>query len=252
MLKIINGKNIHKNLNAANERIKVLRNVSVTIYEGEFVSIMGPSGSGKSTLLYALSGLDTIDSGEVTFSNQRLTACGETERSDIRRQQMGFVFQQPIFLKNLTIIDNIVLPAMRDNRKKGKELAKKAQHLMGETGIGDLTYRMTNQVSGGQLQRAGICRALINDPKIIFGDEPTGALNSKAAQEIMDHFLRINQEGTTMMLVTHDVKVAAQSERVLFMKDGQIVNELKLGKLTNQEIDGRVERVTREMLKVEM
>lgn len=248
MKKIIDGRHIHKSFDGVNEKVKVLQDVSVTIYEGEFIAVMGPSGSGKSTLLYALSGMDTIDSGDVLFIDQSLTKCGETELSDIRRQQMGFVFQQPIFLKNLTIIDNIVLPAMRDNRKKAKELASKARQLLETTGIGNLAYRMTSQASGGQLQRAGICRALINQPKIIFGDEPTGALNSKTAQEVMDHFLQINQEGMTIMLVTHDAKVAAQSERVLFMKDGQIVEELHLGKLSNQTIEDRVERVTSKMV----
>lgn len=252
MKKIINGQHIHKTFAAEKEKIKVLEDISVTIYEGEFVSVMGPSGSGKSTFLYSLSGMDTIDSGEITFNDQSLTACGETALSDIRRQQMGFVFQQPTFLKNLAIIDNIVLPALRDNRKKGKELADKAKQLLKRTGIGHLAYRMTNQVSGGQLQRAGICRALINEPKMIFADEPTGALNSKAAEEVMRNFLQINQDGTTILLVTHDAKVAAQSERVLFMKDGQIVEELHLGKLSNQAIENRTEKVTRKMLRVEM
>lgn len=142
---------------------------------------------------------------------------------------------------------------MRDNKRKTKELAKKAQQLLENTGIGDLAYRMTNQVSGGQLQRAGICRALINEPKIIFGDEPTGALNSKTAEGMMDYFLQVNQEGTTIMLVTHDAKVAAKSERVLFMKDGQIVDELRLGKLAHQQgMDSRIEKVTRKMLRIEM
>ncbi len=252
MKKVIHAQHIHKTFAVEKERVRVLEDVSTTIYEGEFVSVMGPSGSGKSTLLYTLSGMDTIDSGEVIFNDQSLTACGETEHSDIRRQQMGFVFQQPTFLKNLTIIDNIVLPVMRDNRKKGKELANKAKLLLERTGIGDLAYRMTNQVSGGQLQRAGICRALINEPKMIFADEPTGALNSKSAKEIMKSFLQINQEGSTILLVTHDAKVAAQSERILFMKDGQIVDELHLGKLSNSFLENRIEKVTRKMLKVEM
>ncbi|GAB2543725.1 ABC transporter ATP-binding protein [Gracilibacillus alcaliphilus] len=252
MKKIIDGQRIHKSFTAEKESIKVLRDVSVTIYEGEFIAVMGPSGSGKSTLLYTLSGMDTVDSGKVAFIHHNLTECGEAELADIRRQQMGFVFQQPAFLKNLTIIDNIILPSMRDNRKQVKALTNKAQQLLERTGIGDLADRMTHQVSGGQLQRAGICRALINEPKIIFGDEPTGALNSKSAQEIMDQFLQTNQEGTTIMLVTHDAKVAAQSERVLFMKDGQIVDELQLGKLSNQAIENRTERVTKKMLQVEM
>ncbi|WP_339185221.1 ABC transporter ATP-binding protein [Oceanobacillus sp. FSL W7-1293] len=253
MKKILDGQQIHKYFDIEKEKIRVLRDVSITIYEGEFITIMGPSGSGKSTLLYALSGMDTVDSGEIIFNNQRLPACEESELADIRRQQMGFVFQQPTFLKNLTIIDNIILPAVRGNRKKAKALAKKAQQLLENTGIGDLAYRMTNQVSGGQLQRAGICRALINEPKIIFGDEPTGALNSKTAEGMMDHFLQVNQEGTTIMLVTHDAKVAAKSERVLFMKDGQIVDELRLGKLSYQRgMENRIEKVTRKMLRIEM
>ncbi|GGM20691.1 ABC transporter ATP-binding protein [Paraliobacillus quinghaiensis] len=252
MKRIIDGQQINKCFGDEQEKVKVLKDVSVTIYDGEFVSVMGPSGSGKSTLLYTLSGMDTIDNGDVKFIDQSLTECRETELSDIRRQEMGFVFQHPIFLKNLTILDNIVLPAMRDNRKKVKELSSKAQQLMEKTGIGDLAYRMTSQASGGQLQRAGICRALINEPKIIFGDEPTGALNSIAAQEILDNFLQINKEGTTIMLVTHDAKVAAQSERVLFMKDGQIVDELLLGKLSKTKVEQRVESVTEKMLKVEI
>lgn len=252
MKKIIDGERINKSFDIEKEKMKVLRDISVSIYEGEFISIMGPSGSGKSTLLYALSGMDTIDSGKVIFGEQNLTACGETELSDIRRQQMGFVFQQSSFLKNLTIIDNVILPAIRDNRKMTKEITKKAQLLLENTGIGDLAYRMTNQVSGGQLQRAGICRALINQPKIIFADEPTGSLNSKTSQEIMTQFLKINQEGTSIMLVTHDAKVAAQSERVLFMKDGQIVDELRLGKLSNQAIENRTEKITKRMLNIEI
>ncbi len=251
-MKIIGGQQIYKSFGTEKEKIDILQDVSVTINQGEFVSVMGPSGSGKSTLLYALSGMDTLDRGDVLFDNQSLTACGETELADLRRQKMGFVFQQPTFLKNLMLIDNIILPAMRDKRKKGKELAMKAQQLLEKTGIGDLATRMTNQVSGGQLQRAGICRALINDPQIIFADEPTGALNSKAAEEIMTIFLQINQEGTTILVVTHDVKVSAQSERVLFMRDGQIVEELHLGKFSHTQLETRVEQVTKKMLQVGM
>lgn len=252
MREIIKGTKIRKAFGTADEKVTVLQDVSITIHEGEFVSIMGPSGSGKSTLLYAISGMDTIDSGNVCFLKQSLTSCKEAELADIRRQKMGFVFQQPTFLKNLTIIDNIILPAMRDNRKQVKELTTKAVGLLKKTGIEELSERMTHQVSGGQLQRAGICRALMNDPVIIFGDEPTGALNSKAAQGIMENFLNVNQEGTTLLLVTHDAKVAAQSDRVLFMKDGSIVDELHLSKYTGGNLEERTAAVTEKMLSVEM
>ena len=138
---------------------------------------------------------------------------------------MGFVFQQPTLLKNLNLLDNIVLPAMRNGHKNGLPIAEKARMLMEKTGIAGLEERDITQASGGQLQRVGICRALMNDPQIIFGDEPTGALNSQASNEIMDLLAEIHHSGTTILLVTHDVKVAAKTSRVLFMVDGKIAGE---------------------------
>ncbi|MFO8068645.1 MAG: ATP-binding cassette domain-containing protein, partial [Alkalibacterium sp.] len=167
----------------------------------------------------------------------------------LRRNRMGFVFQQPTMLKNLNILDNIVLPSMRDNRKKASKVSDKAKTLMGKVGIGELDERDITQVSGGQLQRAGICRALINSPEIIFGDEPTGALNSKTSQEIMEIFSELNREGITIMFVTHDAMVAAQSERVLFMIDGKLVSEVHLPKFDGSELEVRIEKIRAEMLK---
>ncbi|MEH7226779.1 ABC transporter ATP-binding protein [Bacillus sp. JJ1566] len=250
MKKILIGDHIIKMFGEGNEQRNVLDGVSVEINEGEFVTIMGPSGSGKSTLLFALSGTDNVDGGKVLFDGKDLSTCSENELSDIRRNNMGFVFQQPTMLKNLNIIDNIILPAMRDNRKNVTKISEKASSLMKRVGIAGLEKRDITQVSGGQLQRAGICRALMNGPEIIFGDEPTGALNSKSAQEIMDLFSEINAAGTAVMLVTHDAKVAARSERILFMRDGSIVNDLKLPKYDRTDIDLRVEEVTAKMLEI--
>lgn len=247
MKKIIIGEQIVKAFGEGPERNTVLNGVSLEIESGEFVSVMGPSGSGKSTLMYALSGMDELDGGRVVFSGKPLSGCGENELADLRRTKMGFVFQQATLLSNLDILDNIVLPSMRDNRKKAREIEEKAKRLMVKTGIGGLERRGISQVSGGQLQRAGICRALMSDPEIIFGDEPTGALNSGSAQEIMDLFAEINSEGTAVMLVTHDAGVAARSERILFMKDGAIVNELRLQKYDGGNLEKRIERVTAEM-----
>lgn len=185
---ILSGENIVKSYGNGAEKCNVLNGVSLSVKEGEFVAIMGPSGSGKSTLMFAMSGMDEIDSGKVLFDGIDLAGFREEELADIRRTKMGFVFQQPTLLKNLNILDNIMLPSMPGRRKKVKQLTEKARMLMKKTGIGKLENRDTTQVSGGQLQRAGICRALMCDPKIIFGDEPTGALNSNAAQEIMDIF----------------------------------------------------------------
>ena len=251
MKKIIVGNHIIKTFGEGDEQQRnVLEGVSVEINDGEFVAVMGPSGSGKSTLMFALSGTDNINGGNVLFCGSDLSKLSENDLSDIRRNKMGFVFQQPTMLKNLNIIDNIILPAMRDNRKNIAKITEKARQLMKRVGIAELEKREITQVSGGQLQRAGICRALINSPEIIFGDEPTGALNSKSTQEIMDIFSEINKDGTAVMLVTHDAKVAARSERVLFMRDGKIVTELLLTEFDRTNIDRRVEEVTTKMLEL--
>ena len=250
MKKMIIGDRITKSFEEREEQRNVLDEVSVEINEGEFVAIMGPSGSGKSTLMFALSGMDHVDSGKVLFDDRDLSVIGENELSDIRRTKMGFVFQQPTMLKNLNIIDNIILPVMRDNRKNVSSISEKARTLMKRVGIEELEKHDITQVSGGQLQRAGICRALMNDPKIIFGDEPTGALNSKSAEEIMNIFTEINVDGTTVLLVTHDAKVAARTERILYMRDGKIVSELKLSKYDGADLDTRIEKVTMKMFEL--
>ena len=247
MKQIICGENIVKSYGIGDQKRNVLDHVSVTIMEGEFVSVMGPSGSGKTTLMFALSGMDNIESGKVTFDSEDLSRYKENELADIRRTKMGFVFQQPTLLKNLNILDNIVLPSLRDNKKNAKAIIEKGKALMQMTGIEELEKRDITQVSGGQLQRAGICRALMSNPKIIFGDEPTGALNSKSSDEIMSILSDINKEGTAIMLVTHDAKVAARTERIMFMKDGKIESEIKLPKFNGVNIDDRVETVTAKM-----
>lgn len=250
MKKIIAGENIIKSFGEGEEKRNVLDGVSIEIGEGEFVSVMGPSGSGKSTLMFALSGMDRIDGGKVTFDSRNLSELKENELSDIRRTKMGFVFQQPTMLKNLNLHDNIILPLTRDSKSNVANIFEKAEKLMKRVGISELGKRDITQVSGGQLQRAGICRALMSNPKIIFGDEPTGALNSITANEIMDLFTEINSDGTAVMLVTHDAKVAARTERILFMRDGRIVSELRLSKYDGTNIDGRVEEVIGKMREV--
>lgn len=250
MEKVLIGDRMVKSFGQGNEKRIVLDGVSLEINAGEFAAVMGPSGSGKSTLMFALSGTDRIDGGKVVFDGSDLTKVGEDELSDLRRTKMGFVFQQPTLLKNLNILDNIILPSMRGNRRNAAEILEKARVLMKRTGIGDLEKRDITQVSGGQLQRACICRALMNNPKIIFGDEPTGALNSRSGEGVMDLFAEVNADGTAILLVTHDAKVAARSERILFMRDGNIASELKLPKFRGTDLDGRMEEVTLKMREV--
>lgn len=226
---ILTGHSIVKTFGTGAEKTLVLSGVTVGIAPGEFVAVMGPSGSGKSTLLFALSGMDRIDSGRVVFDGQELSELSDNALADLRRTGMGFVFQQPTMLKNLSILDNILLPALRGQRSSAGTVDR-AKLLMEQTGIAGLEERDVTQVSGGQLQRAGICRALMGSPKILFGDEPTGALNSQSAQEIMDILSAINAGGTAVLLVTHDAKVAARAGRILFMRDGDIVSEMLLAK----------------------
>lgn len=250
MKKIIAGKNIVKAFGEGAEKRNVLDGVSVDISEGEFVSVMGPSGSGKSTLMFALSGMDSVDGGKIAFDGRDLSALQENEFADIRRRKMGFVFQQPTLLKNLNILDNIILPSMRGERKNAAQITERARELMKKVGIEELEKRDITQVSGGQLQRAGICRALMSDPTIIFGDEPTGSLNSSSAEEIMNIFSEINEDGTAVMLVTHDAKVAARTERIMFMRDGQIVSEMRLPKFSGTGLEDRLKKVTAMMQQI--
>lgn len=245
MKKLLVSENVIKSYGSGDENRKVLDDVSVEIESGEFVAVMGASGSGKSTLLYCLSGMDHIDSGNVIFDGESLSGLSDDALSDLRRKKMGFVFQQPTLLKNLNILDNILLPQMKDNRKDVGKLTDKAKTLMKQVGIDDLAERDITQVSGGQLQRAGICRALMSSPEIIFADEPTGALNSKSSDEIMTLFSKIHQDGTSILLVTHDAKVAARAQRVLFMQDGRIISSLKL-------TDSRAESLLLEMKRLEI
>lgn len=212
----------------------VLKNISFKIEEGEMVAIMGPSGSGKTTLLYVVSGMDTMSAGSVDFFGKKLDQLSPNEISDVRLDEMGFVFQQMYMLKNLTIYDNIVLPAYQSKSGKGKrkEINERGIELMKKMGISNIADNDINEVSGGQLQRACICRSLINNPKIIFADEPTGALNQQTSSEVMKEFNRINAEGTTIMMVTHSEKVAARSDRIIYIEDGEIKGQLQLGKFT--------------------
>ncbi|MEO1772482.1 ABC transporter ATP-binding protein [Candidatus Enterococcus ferrettii] len=239
MENILTGTKIEKSF-GDDPKVTILDKVDIEIKQGDFVAIMGPSGCGKTTLLFALSGTDTIDQGSIECEGIRLTGMKERRLADLRREKFGFIFQQPTMLKNLNLLDNILLPVLQNSQKNKADNLSRAKALMQKTGIIELAERETTKVSGGQLQRAGICRALMSQPAILFADEPTGALNSKAAEEIMTLLTTINQEGTAVLLVTHDAKVAAKAKRVLFMKDGKIMTELNIDSSLEEE---RVEQV---------
>ncbi|HAK58103.1 MAG TPA: ABC transporter ATP-binding protein [Lachnospiraceae bacterium] len=227
MNKILEVKDICKTYVVNKRQNNVLRNVSFDINEGEMIAVMGPSGSGKSTLLYAVSGMDKASGGSVMFDGDDITKMKDNKLAKVRLDKMGFIFQQMFMMKNLTILDNITLPAVQSKKENISKAEKysRGEELMRKLGIIDVADNDINEVSGGQLQRACICRALINAPKIVFADEPTGALNRTSSTEVMDELVKLNNEGTTVMMVTHDSKVAARCSRILYLVDGNIEGE---------------------------
>lgn len=234
-MNILEVKNLCKTYITDKRQNNVLKNISFTVSEGEMVAVMGPSGSGKSTLLYAVSGMDGITAGEADFCGKNIAGLNKNELAELRLNEMGFIFQQMYMLKNLTVLDNIILPACQ-SRKLGesrRDTVRRGQDLMRKLGIIETADNDINEVSGGQLQRACICRSMINKPKMIFADEPTGALNRSSSEEVMEELTKINGEGTTIMLVTHDVKVAAKCTRVLYIVDGNIKGEYNLNRYTS-------------------
>ncbi|RKD32471.1 ABC transporter ATP-binding protein [Thermohalobacter berrensis] len=242
MKTILEAKDVCKVFGKSREdETMVLKRINLQIEEGEFVAIMGQSGSGKSTLLYNISGMDRLTSGQVVFDGEDISDLSDEEISKVRLYRMGFIFQHSHLLKTLSIRENIMLPGINAGKKSRVQILNDANRLMEMVGIESIGGHDITKVSGGQLQRAAICRALINNPDIIYGDEPTGALNSRASQEVMNILNDINQNGTTLLIVTHDSKVAARADRVIYLSDGKIETEHLLGKY-NREDDSLKER----------
>lgn len=252
-MNILEVKDLCKTYIVNKRQNNVLKNVSFTVEKGEMVAVMGPSGSGKSTLLYAVSGMDGITAGEVLFCGRNIAKMGERELADLRLDEMGFIFQQMYMLKNLTVLDNIILPAVQSNKntETRKEIVRRGQDLMRKLGIIEIADNDINEVSGGQIQRACICRSMINNPKMIFADEPTGALNRTSSDEVMEELAKLNADGTTVMLVTHDVKVAAKCTRVMYIVDGNIRDEYNLGRCeSNSQVRERERALNNRLLEL--
>ena len=220
-----------------------IRQIAESLKANPVLYVTGIGGIGKSTLIKNYIARFRAEYGEVWLYDTQIVSLDEDDKADIRLNRMGFVFQQMNMLSNLNIIDNIAFPAVCADRKNKREHYIRAQKLLDEFHIGDLAQRSIKEVSGGQLQRACICRSLIMDPQIIFADEPTGALNRTAAKEVMDAFLGINKKGATVMMVTHDSWIASKCERILYILDGQIRGELSLGKSDPNEDKNREQKV---------
>lgn len=207
---------------------RALAGVDLTIERGQFVAIMGPSGSGKSTLLYALSGIDSPTSGTVTIAGREITGMRDAELARFRLENLGFVFQQPRLVSTLSLLDNVIFPARVSRKFSPEEIRSRAEELLTRAEVAEVARRSITEASGGQLQRVSLCRALVNDPEILFCDEPTGALNSANAQRVLELISEQAAAGTTVVIVTHDPAVAAAADRVLLMQDGALLGERRL------------------------
>ena len=231
---------------------QILHGISFSMKPDEMLAVMGPSGSGKSTLLYHVAGMDRPTGGQVWLRDTEITGLSEDEKAKLRLHRMGFVFQQMNMMSNLDILDNILLPALHASkgRQKKATLQLRAQMLMGKLSISGLEQRRITEVSGGQLQRACICRSMMNNPEILFADEPTGALNKSAAAEVMGELVKLNREGTTILMVTHDSRIASQCDRILYLLDGRISAKLPLGKFVSGTERQREEKTARWLMEM--
>ncbi len=216
-------------------QVKALQNVTFTIDEGEYVAIMGESGSGKTTLLNILAALDKPTSGQVKLEEKALDSISEKDLAMFRRENLGFVFQDFNLLDTFSLKDNILLPLVLA-KLNYKDMEKRLIPLAEELGIKDLLEKYPYEVSGGQKQRAAVARALITNPKIVLADEPTGALDSRSTDSLLDIFSQVNKRGQTILMVTHSTKAASRAKRVLFIKDGQLFHQIYRGEDTDEQL----------------
>ncbi len=230
MKNIIETKKLCKTFSNGGVQQHVLKNINLEIYEGDFTVIMGASGAGKSTLLYSLSGMDKPTLGSVSFCGTEITKMNTDQLALFRRSNCGFVFQQVYLVESMSVLDNMMAAGLLVYKDK-KTLVDKAGKLLKAVNIDETLWnKFPTQISGGEAQRVGIARALINDPKLVFADEPTGALNSQTGKAVLDTLTKFNEKGQSIVMVTHDISSARRGNRILYVKDGEIAGECLLGK----------------------
>lgn len=225
---ILSAKDVSKSFAHNGGQIHVISHLDLDIYESDFTVIMGASGSGKSTLLYALSGMDKATGGSVIYNNIELTNATENELARLRHTDFGFIFQQMHLVNNLSLFENIVVPAYLNKNKSKEEIINKAIQLLDLMSISHVKDHLPSQVSGGEQQRCAIARAVINDAKLLFADEPTGALNKTNTIEVLNLLTNLNNNGQSILMVTHDIRAALRATRVIYLEDGRVKGEITL------------------------
>lgn len=238
---LLSAKNLVKQFPSSLE--PVLNQVNVEIYAGDFTVIMGPSGAGKSTLLYVLSGMDTVTEGTVSYRGTEMASLSEKQMAVMRAKELGFVFQQTHLVSNLTLLENVTVAGYLDKAANRKETEKRARELLNRMEVEDAESRLPSQTSGGEAQRAAIARAVINQPGLLFADEPTGALNKRSSESVLDLLSKLNRNGQSILMVTHDLRAAVRANRILYLEDGKILDELILDPYEEGSAKGREETV---------
>lgn len=236
---VISTQKLCKTFSRGGHQQHVLKNLDLHIIEGDFTVIMGSSGSGKSTLLYALSGMDKPTLGEIHFGERNISKLSSDQLAVFRRDHCGFVFQHIYLLDNMSVLDNVLASGLLLSHNK-KKIIEKAKQLLSRVGLDEGAWgKFPSQLSGGEAQRAGIVRALINEPRIVFADEPTGALNSASSSSVLDILTEVNGSGQTIVMVTHDIKTALRGSRILYLRDGVVCGELRLAPYGTDNEAGR-------------
>lgn len=225
---ILSAKGVCKSFAHNGSQVHILTGLDVEIYEGDLTVIMGASGSGKSTTLYALSGMDRATGGSVIYNGKDIVKMSENKLSSLRHKDFGFVFQQMHLVSNLTLYENITVPGYLNKDRRTADVNRRAEELMEKMGIAHIRKHLPSQCSGGEQQRCAIARAVINEPKLLFADEPTGALNRKNTAEVLDLLTDLNRNGQSILMVTHDVRAACRASRLIYIEDGRIAGDLDL------------------------
>lgn len=240
---ILSAKDLCKSFAHNGGQLHVLSHVNLELYEGDFTVIMGASGSGKSTLLYALSGMDRATAGQVMYQDRDLVKMKEKELAKLRYTDFGFIFQQMHLVSNLSLFENVAVPGYLNKSVSAQEVKRRATELLEQMSVSHIQTHLPSQVSGGEQQRCAVARAVINAPRLLFADEPTGALNRRNTTDVLNLLSELNHQGQSVLMVTHDIRATLRASRILYIEDGKIIGELTLPPYQPEEEKSRETQV---------